>query len=324
MSPKQKKIAIAAGLLISCLLMIYLLINTKTHEDVTLEDLAVIDSLIVNELSSYSIKNKQIKSKTVKTGDFKRVNYEVRIPGKLSKTQIHTDIHYKLNELGISTPAKLKLPERDLNIFVYVDGTVIRSIQLVTDTTFKTTDFSSSLVFVTDHSPSAALVERVRDIGEFTPLVFRTLEPEIAQKWYKSTSEIIKPIYVWVNESNREDVIKSTVWLKDKLPQFQSISRSITTWIDVNSASKADAQTQFYRNYNLRGLQMDASVFLDAEEGIYAYEQALRKFKQLAVQDIHPILLVELNDKSVSVMEERVVELKKYGLSFHPPVFRNF
>jgi polysaccharide deacetylase 2 family uncharacterized protein YibQ len=129
---------------------------------------------------------------------------------------------------------------------------------------------------------------------------------------------------VWLNESDREDVIKSTVWLKDKLPQFETISRGITTWVDVVSASKSDAQIQLYRNSNLRGLHLESAVYLDATEGIYAYEQALRKFKQLARQDIHPILLVDLNDKSVQVLEERIVELKKMGISFHPPVFRSF
>jgi hypothetical protein len=324
MSPKQKKVVIAFALGLSSLLMIWLLLNTKSNDAITISDLAVIDSLVVDELESYSIRRKQIKTKTIKVGDFSRVNYEVRIPRELSKMQIHADIHYRMYDLGILSPAQLMLPERNLTIYLSANETVIRTIQLISDTTFKAANYPASLFVITDKKPDRKLVERVRDLGEFLPIVYRTLEPEEAQQWFKQSGELYKPVYVWLNESDREDVIKSTVWLKDKLPQFETISRGITTWVDVVSASKSDAQIQLYRNSNLRGLHLESAVYLDATEGIYAYEQALRKFKQLARQDIHPILLVDLNDKSVQVLEERIVELKKMGISFHPPVFRSF
>ncbi len=324
MSPKQKKVAIAIALSVSSLLMIWLLMNTKSHEEITVKDLAVIDSLVVDELESYSIRRKQIKTKTIRVGDFSRIHYEVRIPRELSKMQIHTDIHYRLYDIGIQSPAQLMLPERNLTIYISANETVVRTIQLISDTTFKAVNYPASLFVITDKNPTRGLVERVRDLGEFLPLVYRTLEPDDAQKWFKQTGDVYKPVYIWLNEPDRDDVIKSTVWLKDKLPQFETISRGIISWIDVASASKADAQIQLYRNSTIRGINLESAVFFDADEGIYAYEQALRKFKQLVRQDIHPILFVELNEKSVSVLEERLVELKKMGVSFHPPVFRNF
>lgn len=324
MSPKQKKIAIAIALSVSCLLMIGLLMNTKSHEEIALKDLAVIDSLLLEELESYSIKRNQIKTKTIRVGDFSRIHYEVRIPRELSKMQIHADIHHRFYELGVQSPAKLMLPERNLTIYLSANETVVRTVQLISDTTFKPVNYPASLFVIADKNPDRELVERIRDLGEFIPLVFRTLEPDDAQKWFKQTGDLYKPVYIWLNEPDRDDVIKSTVWLKDKLPKFKTISRGIISWIDVASASKADAQIQLYRNNTIRGINLESAVFLDAEEGIYAYEQALRKFKQLVQQDIHPILFIQLNEKSVGVLEERLIELKKMGVSFHPPIFRNF
>lgn len=324
MNPKQKKTYIALALFASCVLMLVLLFNSKSVEDLSISDLAVVDSLIYHELETYSIKKKQIKPKTIKTGNFSRIYYDVRMPRGISKTQVHADLHYRLHELEIATPARLVLPEKELAIHVYYNNTIIRTVQLRTDTSLKVQTFNSTLAFYTQKSPDLSLVERIRDLGEFTPLVFRTLEPKDAEKWYGKVSQALKPIYIWVNEADRDDVIASTVWLKDKLPQFNSIARGITVWVDQTSASKQDAQVSYYRNNKIKALKLDHAVYFDAEDGIYAYEQALRKFKQLSQMDYAPILMVNVNSKSVSVIESRIVELKKLGIRFEPPVFRDF
>lgn len=324
MNPKQKKTYIALALFASCVLMLVLLFNSKRVEDLSISDLAVVDSLIYRELATYSIKKKQIKPKTIKTGEFSRIYYDVRVPRGISKTQVHADLHYRLHELEIASPARLILPEKELAIHVYYNNTIIRTVQLRTDTSLKVQTFNSTLAFFTEKSPDLSLVERVRDLGEFTPLIFRTLEPDDAEKWYSKVNQAIKPVYVWLNETDRDEVITSTVWLKDKLPQFSSISRNITVWVDQASASKQDSQVAYYRNNKLKSLKLEHIVYFDAEDGIYAYEQALRKFKQLAQMDYNPILMVSVNSKSIGVIESRIVELKKLGIRFEPPVFRDF
>jgi hypothetical protein len=176
---------------------------------------------------------------------------------------------------------------------------------------------------VVDHSVSVDLVEQVRDLGEFSPLVYRSLDPSAVQSWYKKHTGIMKPIYVWMNDAGDNESIKNPIWLKDHLPQFASISSNVTLMVDDHSVSKDKQVLDMFSNYNVSIVKFDQVIPFDAENGVFEYERNLASFKRKAEQLAQPILLVKLNQKTLDVLQERSFELKKYGVRFVPPLLKN-
>jgi hypothetical protein len=323
MTVYQKKVTTAILLVVASVISVLLLAYGSGHERIEKSDLVRLDSLIYQELGQYSIKKRQIKAKNIQIGEFSRIHYDVRIPRGISKTQIQTDLHYAFYEQGISLPAKIIFPEKDLLIHFYAAETIIRSIELKTDTSLKLVTFPASMLFVADHSISVDLVEQVRDLGEFSPLVYRSLDPSTVQSWYKKHNGIVKPVYVWMNEAADNESIKNPIWLKDHLPQFASISSQITLVVDDHSISKEKQVQNMFTNFDVSILKFDNVILFDAEKGVFEYERKLAEFKRKAEQLAQPILLVELNQKTMNILQKRSLELKKYGVRFVSPLISN-
>jgi len=320
MTVYQKKVTTAILLLIASVISVLLLSFGSGKAQLEKSDLVRLDSLIFHELGQYSIKKRQIKAKNFQTGDFSRIHYDVKIPKGISKTQIQTDLHYAFLEQRITLPAKIIFPEKDLLIHLYANETIIRSIELKTDTSLKLVTFPSSLLFVADYSVSVNLIEQVRDLGEYSPLVYRSLDPSSVQNWYKKHTGIMSPIYVWLNEAWDNESVKNPIWLKDHLPQFASISSKLTLVVDDQSISKEKQVREILENFDISVLKFKNTIPFNAENGVFEYERKLADFKGKAEQFEKPILLVELNQKTMDVIKKRSLELKKYGVRFVSPL----
>ena len=57
---------------------------------------------------------------------FSRTVYRVQVPPSFSKTMFHFELHQKLLPYQLNSPAKVILPEKDMNIYIVDRGTIRR------------------------------------------------------------------------------------------------------------------------------------------------------------------------------------------------------
>lgn len=317
----RKKIIIAIFLFIASILAIILLGNSSNQDRLKLNELVRIDSLILQELNSFNIQKKHITSKKITVNHFSRIHYTVKVPRQLSKTLVQTDLHYRFYPMDVQVPAKVVLPERDLLIYFYTAGTVIRSIELKTDTSFAVNTYSGSLFFVMDESVSTDIIEQANDLGENAAILYRSLNPSTVQKWVKKQDGIMKSMYLWLNEQGGDELVINPIWLTDKLPQFASISSKMQLLIDKESKSKDQKVKDLFLNYSVKEFPYSKVVFIDSEKGIFETQQQLQLFKQWAKEGKSPYLWIKLNSKTLELFKNESFELKKRGIRFVNPDF---
>lgn len=92
-----------------------------------------LDSLITSSLkaepsigSSFRIYKIEVDS------NFTRTVYRVPVHPTFSKTMFHFGLHKQLSKYEIESPAKVIFPERDMNIYIYDNGTIKSTIRLIT------------------------------------------------------------------------------------------------------------------------------------------------------------------------------------------------
>lgn len=110
-----------------------ILVATPSHTPAATKKLTDIDSLIVSTLynntaigDNFRIFNVEIDS------SFTRRVYRVPVHPSFSKTMFHYSLHESLIPFDVKTPASVLFPERNMNIYVYKDETVISTIRLIT------------------------------------------------------------------------------------------------------------------------------------------------------------------------------------------------
>lgn len=138
MASKQKK-WIVTLLAASCLAALFHLIGNSENSFKNLANAAQADSLITEVLDHFDITNTQIRKRTVSIDSlFSRIIYTVKLPPEISKTEIHYQLQKKIIPYKMDSPAKIIMPEKDMHIHLLYAGTVIRTVQLRTDTEPKT------------------------------------------------------------------------------------------------------------------------------------------------------------------------------------------
>ncbi len=129
----KKKILIGL-LLLLCTVSGVLLIFLETPVNNRITKTAELDELIFSELEQFNIIREQVRTRVIEIdSSFSRKSYAVILHPSYSKTQIHHKIHTRLYEYQIDTPARVNRPEDEMTIFVMANGTVFRTIDLITD-----------------------------------------------------------------------------------------------------------------------------------------------------------------------------------------------
>lgn len=135
---KGKKI-ITVLLGVSCVVSGMILASTNPAEITRLKEIDQIDSLINVQLTNHLVMPAQVRTSTVQVDSLlNRKIYRVRVPSRFSKTMFHIDLNKELTPYRINTPARIRFPSRDMNIYVYSFDTVLRTIHLTTDTDLDT------------------------------------------------------------------------------------------------------------------------------------------------------------------------------------------
>ncbi|MEQ9310089.1 MAG: hypothetical protein RLN90_11610 [Balneolaceae bacterium] len=131
---KYPKKIITALLVVACVLSGIILAYTPTFIPNKITSEAELDSLIQISFVESNLLNNQIRFFTVELdSSFSRKVYRVMVPPSFSKTSFHLQLHKRFHPLGLSTPSRVIFPERDMNIYIENEGTIFRTIRLITD-----------------------------------------------------------------------------------------------------------------------------------------------------------------------------------------------
>lgn len=131
---KNGKKIITGLLVLSCAVSGVILSASSPYKNFRLEDGQQLDSLIQLHMQDAKIQPSQYRVRSVKIDTvFTRKEYRIEVPSRFSKTLFHLDLDQSLDRYEIDAPAKVHFPSRDMDIYVYSNGTVLRSIRLTTE-----------------------------------------------------------------------------------------------------------------------------------------------------------------------------------------------
>lgn len=120
-------------MLIACILSGIILAATPPYQSKRIKSAAELDSLIFLSFGDANFLNNQIRTYTIPIDTaFNRKVYRVQVPPSFSKTGFHINLHRRMIPFGFDTPSRVTFPDRDMNIFLTYEGTVVRTIRLLT------------------------------------------------------------------------------------------------------------------------------------------------------------------------------------------------
>lgn len=121
-------------LLIACILSGIILASTPAYRAAHISTYAELDSLILDSFTKSSLSSEQFRTYTIDLdSSLTRKVYRVNVAPSFSKTTFHVHLHQRFYDYGIQTPARIIFPERDMNIYMSYEGTILRTIRLITD-----------------------------------------------------------------------------------------------------------------------------------------------------------------------------------------------
>lgn len=116
-------------LALSCIISIYLFINTNPVSPKKLTDGAQIDSLISMSLEEFNIESSQIRRRNIQVDSvFTRSVYNIRVAPNFSKTTLHYTLQQELWPYNVKPAAQVRFPEKDLRMHLLYNDQIYRTI----------------------------------------------------------------------------------------------------------------------------------------------------------------------------------------------------
>ncbi|MEX2640217.1 MAG: hypothetical protein WD266_06005 [Balneolales bacterium] len=315
-----KKKLIACLLALSCVICVVSLASQETAIQSVNPEKA--DSLLFGELSAFNIPSDMIGSERVEVDStFHRINYRVRLPAGVSKTWFHSELSRKLYPHNLTTWANVDFPDQHMDIHILSNHTILRSISVVTDTSYQRLIYPAVVMFYFDQLPPPALLNRIGSFGEPIALVLRVQNSVQAGTWSEKLDPLDHLYYFWMTDDNQfagSDFNES---------QFLSHSRSLA---DISSGPAllffqpvSDLPDQsFFEKLADRDISLiqtrDASI-IPRGSGKFEFNQEFRNFSNRARQGQHPIILIHASDESLEWFSNGLNELKKGGIRLLTP-----
>ena len=128
-----KKI-IAFLLLLSCIVSGIILAASPEYHVNRLNLNSELDSLIHIQFYNAGIQNSQIREYSIEVDSaFTRKTFRVEVPSRFHKTLFHFRLHKNLYPYGVTVPGRIHFPERDMDLYIYSNETVLRTIRFITN-----------------------------------------------------------------------------------------------------------------------------------------------------------------------------------------------
>jgi hypothetical protein len=328
LADKKKKNIIIFLLVVSCITCVFLLSYLPSTQSRHLKDIAQTDTLISRELSDFNIKPAQIHVHTLKVNNtFHRKIYDISLPPGFSKTYLHADLTRKLDPYDVKTPARLHLTDNDMDIELYYDGTVIRTLKLKTDTTFNMHRSPGSILVYFNHKPTSRLIHKFKTLGESVSFVFRVKTATQGRDWLDALHLKNLSVIYWIqkdfeyhNTHNRSDW-----YLNNQL----KILKKLVSRPAILIAPTIDEQTRdmIQKDGELLGLSIvrtDYILYNGQQLTQPEFNNELQKFSKLAYNGRRPVLLIKASGDSYDWLVNQLPDLKKGGLVLVPPIIDHY
>ncbi|MCP9292346.1 MULTISPECIES: hypothetical protein [Gracilimonas] len=131
---KNGKKLVTVLLVLSCIVSGIILAASPDYKNYQIENARELDSLLNVHIQDAQIKAEQIRVSSIRIDTiFTRKEYRIEVPSRFSKTLFHVDLHKDLFKYDMQAPAKVHFPSHDMDIYIYDQGTVLRSIRLTTN-----------------------------------------------------------------------------------------------------------------------------------------------------------------------------------------------
>ncbi|MBO6587285.1 MAG: hypothetical protein JJ953_14335 [Gracilimonas sp.] len=131
---KNGKKLVTVLLVLSCIVSGIILAASPDYKNYQIENAHELDSLLNVHIQDAQIKAEQIRVTSIRIDTiFTRKEYRIEVPSRFSKTLFHVDLHKDLFKYDMQAPAKVHFPSHDMDIYIYDQGTVLRSIRLTTN-----------------------------------------------------------------------------------------------------------------------------------------------------------------------------------------------
>lgn len=121
-------------LLISCLTAGYLLYTVEPEPVQPLQSVSQIDSLITDTFQDFDFSHDELRRTSVEVDtSFSRLVYRTETDPEFSKTTFHYTLAERIYPYELRTAAVAHFPDQDLHIHITYNGTVYRTIRLLTE-----------------------------------------------------------------------------------------------------------------------------------------------------------------------------------------------
>lgn len=323
-SESNKKKIIALLLLISSILCLLLILKLPPQNRQRLTSLSETDTLITRELRAFNIKKQQIRVRDIHVNKkFTRKVYTVDLPIQFSKTYLHAELNKRLYSYGIHDPAIVHLPEGNMDIQLAYGGDIIRTIELVSDTSIKYRRYPASVLAYFNSKPSADVIKSIEDLGNRLPIVLKITNASQGKEWFNSIKDMEPHIIFWFEaDQNNQNSDDEADWhLNEHLHTLSKIFRNPTVLVNPT----ANNQTQTLIDKDSRHLKINFvnarnAIVVSTDEGQMHFERQLQRFMRLAEQDVRPIMLINATDESFHWLKNSIQRFKKSGLTLVPPI----
>lgn len=285
----------------------------------SLQSFAQVDSLIQQQFSRFNIDNEQVlKTSTRIDSSFSRKTYTVGLPYRFSKTQFHAELNTTLYPYKIETPAQVTFPEKNVNIHLSYQGTVIRTISLQTDPELSMAVNNITLLMVFEDPPTADMLSELADMAEPIPVVIKVEKPMQVQKIQEQLNENYPSLVFWFHNENGDDLLKANP--KEAIAIFkrlQQVSPNANVLV-MQDQTNTDATDKLSK---LQRVTVSNTRFLQEELGKDSFRIRLRELQA----NPNPLTaLVTGSSTTISWLNEILPDLKRTGMNIIPPKNMSF
>lgn len=307
----------------SCLISLSILIWAPKPKSSTLQNISQADSLIYNELGRFNIQSDQISSYPVKVDSiFTRKVYYVDVPPTFSKTQLHADLNRQFHAYKVKTPARVDLIDKTMDIYLYHNQSIIRTLHLRNDQSLQIKHYIASIIITFDEVPSTELIQNLISFGEPIPLVVSVHSAMRAEEVKKQLSRIYNRLGVWLKNDDNQNLLENheTTNALKELKHLQEIAPGtpVVSFANLESEPVTEFKNALTR-LDLTFIDVHNALILDPASGEADFKAELKQWVNRARQGERPVALIKGNVQSLRWLHEVLPDLKKKGLVIRPP-----
>lgn len=313
---------IVAVLLVACSIVSVLLLKQQSGNRKLLPDLSTADSIIVSTCRSFNINKSAYHVETIPvTPHFKRKIWHVSLPVNLSQTFFHYDLSQLLYPYNIQTPAKVDLKNGTMDIELYYDHTVIRTISLRNDTNSVRYDMPASIVLFFNQRPDAKITDQIRSLGEPVLVAFKTDRVVQTDSWLHVPGIEDFNIAYWIEPASSQDQSTETKWYLGE--QIRNLAKMIHHPKILVGPDNDNTQRKQWidicQTHGFRMIDATDALWISKSASTHSIVNTLRRFYTQASSGHRPILVMAADKQNISELKQTIPGYRKRGLVILPP-----